>query len=289
MPVPNYMVAKALRKLHARRSYDGIDEDLRGWNWDRPPLKPRAYLGLSMYDVVSYCPTKRDVWLRRVKRVHVEPSLPMKVGSLVHEVIHGVSMIARKYLVLNNKPWKLYGVMVEEVSKYLTGLDIPEGFEEWFKDFSEYLITQIISEASWNTVGGSLNSWLPWISEVRVDGSYLGLSKNLRIDAVMEGGLVIDFKVGKPNDIHKVMLAGYAMVLESNVELPIDYGMIIYINNVGGIPRISLEPIYLSSDLRKDFIDYRDDTIDMLLSDYEPKPAGQCPDSCPFKSICGVR
>lgn len=288
MPVPNYVIARALRKLHTRRFYDQIDEDLRGWNWDKPPIKPKAYLGLVMSDVVSYCPSKRDVWLRRVRGLTPEPTLAMKFGSLVHDVIHKVSQIARKYLVNNTKPWKYYVNILEEVTTSLNNIngEIPEEFFEWIKDFTEYLIIQVLSEASWNYVGGSVGSWLPWINEVHVDGSFIGLSKNLRVDAVMEGGLIIDFKTGKPHEIHKIALTGYAMALESNTELPIDYGVLIYINNVGKSPRITFEPIYISSDLRKDFLDHRDDTIDMIISEREPRPSPPCPDTCPFKNVC---
>ena len=108
---------KELRKLHLRRFQDPIDESLRGWNWDRPPVKPRAYLGLSVSEVASYCLTRRDVWLRRIAKVYPEGNEVLKLGSLVHDVIHLAIEYVRKYVVNEVSPWVAYNDIVETVMK----------------------------------------------------------------------------------------------------------------------------------------------------------------------------
>ncbi len=285
MPIPNYVILRELRKLHLRSSQDLVDDSLRGWSWDRPPLRPRAYLGLSVSEVTSYCPTRRDTWLRRMMKIYPESNDTLKTGLLVHELIHKTIKHVRKYLAINDNPWDVYRDVVEEV---VGSAEIPESIRSWAVQLVKYIAIQLVAEASWSSVGDGINPWLSWISEVRVDGSLLGLSKNLRVDALTGSNIVVDFKLSKPYENHKLMITAYAMVLEANLEVPVDYGLIIYINGVGSSLNIKVESLCISSYLRKDFIDARDEVIDMVLGEREPPKATSCNPACPFKNYCGV-
>ncbi|MCS7109125.1 MAG: type I-A CRISPR-associated protein Cas4/Csa1 [Sulfolobales archaeon] len=283
MPLPTHVILKELRKLHLRRFQEPVDEELRGWNWDKPPIRPRAYLGLSVIDAAPYCPTRRDVWLRKAVKVPPELNEQLKVGLTIHEIIHATLKCLRKYVLTTQHPWTTYEDVLEEVMK---AVNIPEGMNGWGTQLIKYMIIQTLAEASWNVVGEGATPWLPWISEVRVDGSSLGLSKNLRIDALTGSNILVDFKMGKPCENHKLMVTAYAMALEANLEVPIDYGIIIYVNGVNDSLNIKSEPIYVTSELRKDFIDSRDEVVDMLLSDREPPKAQACIPSCPYRNQC---
>ncbi|MCC6023064.1 MAG: type I-A CRISPR-associated protein Cas4/Csa1 [Desulfurococcaceae archaeon] len=283
MPIPSYVMLKELRKLHMRRYQDPIDESLRGWNWDRPPVKPRAYLGLTVSEVASYCPTKKDVWLRRVVKAVPETNEALKLGSLIHDVIHTTIECFRRYVSSGVDILNAYNDVVDEVLKKST---IPEQISNWVTSLVKYIVIQLLAEVLWSSVGDGINPWLPWISEVRVDGSLLGLSKNLRIDAITGSNVVVDFKVAKPSENHRIAITAYAMALEANLEVPIDYGLIIYVNGLGNTPKVSVESLYISSDLRKDFIDTRDELIDMIISEREPPKATSCSPTCPFKNSC---
>lgn len=283
MPLPTHVILKELRKLHLKRFQEPVDEELRGWNWDRPPVRPRAYLGLSVIDAAPYCPTRRDVWLRRAVKVPPELNEQLKVGLTIHEIIHATLKCLRKYVLTTQHPWTTYEDVLGEVMK---AVNIPEGMNGWGTQLIKYMIIQTLAEASWNVVGEGATPWLPWISEVRVDGSSLGLSKNLRIDALTGSNILVDFKMGRPCENHKLMVTAYAMALEANLEVPIDYGIIIYVNGVNDSLNIKSEPIYVTSELRKDFIDSRDEVVDMLLSDREPPKAQACIPSCPYRNQC---
>lgn len=285
IPIPSYVVLRELRKLHIRRFQEPIDEELRGWNWDRPPLRPRAYLGLSVSEVASYCATRRDTWLKRVVKASPGSNDTLKVGLLVHELIHKTIKHVRKYISVNENPWDAYRDVVEEV---IGTAEIPESIKDWTTQLVKYIAIQLIAEASWSSVGDGINPWLSWISEVRVDGSLLGLSKNLRVDALTGSNIAVDFKFSKPYENHKLMVTAYAMALEANLEVPVDYGLIIYVNGVGSSLNIKVESLYISSYLRKDFIDSRDEVIDMILSEREPPRATLCNPVCPLKNYCGV-
>lgn len=283
MPVPNYVILKELRKLHLRRAQDPIDESLRGWNWSTPPVKPRAYLGLSVSEVASYCMTRRDVWLRRVAKAVPESNELLKIGSLVHDVIHLTIEYVRKYVGSGLDPWTAYNDVVDNVVK---STSMPESVSGWLINLIKYVAIELVADASWSYVGDGINPWLPWVSEVRVDGSLLGLSKNLRIDALTGSNVVVDFKVSKPCDNHRLAITAYAMALEANLEVPIDYGLIIYVNGVDKSVKVVIESLYISSDMRKDFLDARDDVIDIVITGREPPKAPSCSNACPFRNYC---
>ena len=57
---------------------------------------------------------------------------------------------------------------------------------------------------------------------MRIDGSLIGLSPNLRVDALVSGNLIIDFKVGRKFENHELALAAYTLALEANLEVRVD-------------------------------------------------------------------
>ena len=143
------------------------------------------------------------------------------------------------------------------------------------------------SAASMLLYGGEGVGWLPWLSEYRVDGSLLGLSSRLRVDAVDGAGVVVEVKYGRPSRRHAVGLAGYALALESEHEVPYDYGIIVRVSGVpGGRPSLRVEPVFIGGKLRREFLERRDDAVDVLLSGSEPPRPARCPETCVFYSVC---
>jgi len=277
---PSFVFGKLLRRMHSLRQAYPIPDELRGWSWDKPPVKPRAYLSLGIYEVASYCPTRRDVWLKRFCGATPTEIPAMKLGLDVHEVISSVISSVRRYVVLNDIEVIDPSIVDEVLRKYEE--------REWFKMLRHLaMITYhvLVSDYLWFKHGNGGQPFLGWLSEVRVDGSPIGLSSNLRVDAIVSGNLIIDFKVGRRYENHELALAGYALAIEANTEVPIDYGFLIYIIPNGNI-RIDVKPVYVGPDIRRDFIDARDEVIDMILSEKEPPKSPTCPYTCPFKHAC---
>lgn len=281
MVVPSFVFVRLLRGLRRLSSSYPVSPELRGWCWDREPLRCRAFFGLGIYDVASYCPSRRDVWLRRVAGVRGSDVPSLRLGSDVHEVISLVVNGLRRCCYLDDL-WSCSDV-VDAVLRRFEG-------REWFcvlKDVAYITYHTLMSEYVWSRYGVGHQPLLELISEVRIDGPPLGLSPNLRVDALASGGLVIDFKVGKYHENHELALAGYALALEANLEVPIDYGFLVYIQpNGNGELKISVKGIYIDSDLRRDFIDARDEVIDMLVSGKEPPKPPTCHSTCPYRSYC---
>jgi len=276
--IPRSNLYKLLRRLHWLRARDPIDENVRGWNWDKPPLRPRAYLGLGVSEIASrYCETMRDIWLRRVENIQPKITEPMRRGLVIHQVIHLAIQDVLRELINGKTPWDAYEYLCTRAHKKLRNLNI---HEKWALNLYKMIIMKWLSESS----NGSIPLLL---TEHIVDGSQLGLSRYLRIDALAEGGVVIEFKYGSWRDHYRAVLAGYALALESYIETPIDYGLIILINDLDSkIPTIRIEPIYIDTDARMDFIEYRDEAIDMLISGNEPPKSSTCSPNCPFREVC---
>jgi len=267
---------RGLRRLHRLRSQDPIEEEYRGWGWDRPPIRPRAYLGLGVSDVAyRYCPTKRDVYLRRLG-VNGEVSGPVLNGSLVHAVFHAAAQDVRRELVLGRTGWEAYERLSYKAVRRLKGLGVDVYRDAWLLDLYKRL-----------TLSWCSDEWMGPLTEYRVDGSVLGLSSNLRVDGLVELGVVAEVKYGKPQEFHKLALAGYALALEAEMEVPVDYGVLVYASQYGRSVRLYWEPVYLSSSLRNSFLEARDDLIDLLLSGREPPRAASCPEHCPYRGVCG--
>lgn len=266
---------RSLRRLHRLREQDPVEEEYRGWNWDRPPVRPRAYLGLGVSEVAyRYCPTRRDVYLRRMG-CNGERTQPLVDGSLVHAVFHAACSDVRRELVMGARGWEAYERLAARAVERLEELGVELESREWLLDLYKQLVIAWCSE-----------EWSGLFAEYRVDGTPLGLSRNLRVDGLAEGGVVVEVKYGRPHDFHKLALAGYAMALEAEMEIPFDYGILVYVANGSGRAGISWDPVYISTSLRGEFLEARDELIDMLISGREPPRATSCPRSCPFRGEC---
>ena len=276
-----------LRWLRVLRSYaEGypVEPSLRGWSWQYPPVRPRAFLGLSVYDVASYCPTRRDVWLRRVAGVRAQPSHAMKLGLEVHEALSSVVRAVRRYLHSPDDVPRVYGVVGRLLRSRSSGCESRECVK-LVEGVGWLTYHTLVSEWLWSTSSSYLAPALLSLSEVRVDGTPLGLSGWLRVDAIPLSNVVIDVKVGRRSENHELALAAYAMALETSLEVPVDYGLLIYVSWNGGLG-VEVRGVYVGPDLRRAFIDSRDEVVDMLLSSREPPRAADCPSSCPYLGVC---
>ena len=111
----------------------------------------------------------------------------------------------------------------------------------------------------------------------------LGLSPRLRVDG-LGIGFVVEVKYGSWRSDYPVGVAGYALALEASHEIPIDYGLVVLVNNDGS--RIDIEPVYIGEDYRAEFIAYRDEAIEIILSENDPGRPVKCSDNCPFYNTC---
>jgi CRISPR-associated protein Csa1 len=279
------LMLRTIRRLYTWSRRDPVDEELRGWNWDKPPLRPRAYLELGVSEVASkYCETRRDIWLRRKVGAKPGPSEPLSKGRLIHEAISLAISEASKLIVHDWTPWSIYEFLKDKWRRLLSSEQVE--YAKLVESIYKQTLLTILGELAYEDAVKSNRSQPVLISEFRVDGGNLGLSQNLSVDVVLEGGVIVDFKYGAPREFHKLSLAGYALALESEFEVPYDYGLLIYINDSNGRFKTSYKPIYINSHVRRWFIEERDEIIDMLIENREPPVDSQCYSGCPYLKVC---
>jgi CRISPR-associated protein Csa1 len=160
-----------------------VGEELRGWRWGEPPVAPPPLgVRLSVSDVVGgFCESRRDVYLRRVLRVRVEPNGVVKFGGYIHEVFRR-SWVALRRLVEEGvvKGWELLQHFDAEAAAKeaaeAAGAD-PRGVE-----LARFLAVQVaarVDEAASRGKSDPLSvaaRAVPLLAEYVIDGRPLGLT-----------------------------------------------------------------------------------------------------------------
>jgi len=271
-----------------------VDESLRGWRWDEPPVQPPPLgVRLAVSDVANrYCDSGRDLYLRRVLRVEASPSDAMRFGRFVHDVLR-LSLREARRLIIDG---------VDSGDELLNGFDAARVVEEaaagagWVFDergvrLARYVAVQVAAELDRVLARGSFvdrealaHRVAPMILEYPVDGSVLGLTQ-LFVDAVAFD-IPIEVKVGHSIDSHELALAGYALAMEAEFEVPVNHGLLIYVH-VNSRVRLRVRHVAIGDSLRRRFLEARDELMELVASGRDPGRSGRCPASCPFLQVCG--
>ncbi len=306
----DYKILKYLRTL---RKENDVSESLRGWEWYREPVRPVTdMVKLSVSDISNrYCPTMRDIYLKYVANINARPNFSMIWGKAVHETFRSILETVRKILtesdVITGSELleKLYEDNVIEATVDLVMKNVIKDREEVANNdnqlskirkacinLAKFIALQIASridiELAKNRTSIELSSRvLPFFTEFKIDGSLIGLKDCLKVD-ILYHNIVIELKCGKPEHFHKLALTGYALAIESDLEIPIDYGVIIYVNFTNGklIPKIRTVPVLIDDELRREFLELRDSAMEIILHERDPGLAESCPQDCPYMTYC---
>ena len=115
MVVTPHALFSVFERLRLRGGLEPVGDGLRGWGYHEPPVRPRAAgLELGVSEVVyGVCPTRRDLWLRRVQRVEPGAGDGARLGTLVHRLFEEA---ARRAAVLYHE-----GVRGPEIASVVSG------------------------------------------------------------------------------------------------------------------------------------------------------------------------
>lgn len=294
---------RLLKGLIPKSRQNEVNEDLRGWNWHRPPLEPLYEAKLALYEVASrYCPTGRDLFLRRVHKVKPPPNKPMVLGSLFHDAL--VTLMVRAKRLIYHKGVAGYQEIVQTLrqpdlsfaQRYRTSLT-DEDYEDALRkceiiwEFESARIVARIQEylAKQPHIGeDSLVSLaIPVVVEQKLDGSFLGLSSNLSSDAfTFSEPMVLDLKFGEPRPFHRLTTTGYALVMEALHEYPINIGCLIYVEFRDNRLSILKDFHLIDDELRQWFIEERDEKMRIVAEEIDPGRADECYAACPYYATC---
>lgn len=291
--------------LPKSRAIDVV-EDLRGWNWHRPPLEPpfegmALEWGLRMGEVAGkFCSTGRDVYIRRI--LNVEPEVPAQaaLGGFFHDVVHEVVYRAKRGVYLHGTDWgRIIGEMTATESEWEMWLRrLPSAVRQkaatagrrlW--DFeAERAFVRLKETVSCHphlSADALVARALPVVAGQRIDGSYLGLSRHLKVDVgTWAEPMVVNLKFGWRREEDKLTGAGYALAIEAAMEVPVNLGCLIYVTM--DEHRIGIErEFYLIDDaLRQMFVEERDGRMYNLMYERDPGLPEECPVSCGFLRVC---
>lgn len=280
----------------------GVVDELRGWNWHQPPLEPVYGSVLALYEVAGkYCPSGRDVFLRRVQGIKGEPNSAMIQGMVLHEVLADLLVTAKRAIYLHGT--EKYRAICEELEKYIpektshfAGLTDSEAADlsrkvEILCSFEKARVLSRLQEVltRYPYIGEDslANLTIPVVVEQKLNGAFLGLSGNLSTDAfIFYEPMILDLKFGEPRDFHRLGTTGYALVMEAIYEFPVNLGCIIYGEFRGDRLIVKRDIHIISDELRQWFIEERDEKARFVTEEIDPGLAEDCPTNCPFYQVC---
>jgi CRISPR-associated protein Csa1 len=303
---------RRFRLLRKELEAKGVSEELRGWSFDSPPVEllSRSIL-FSVSELAGrYCQFMRDIYLRRVLNVKPPPSVKMARGIVLHTISReSISAVKRllfssevrsgSELVENLLPLTKNVVdrSVIETESHLAKLsnDVKNQLKVEASAFFRFLIIQAaaridqaISKYPHSDVDSIINVAVPPVVERKVDGGLVGLSRELSIDIYTPFNAIVDLKTGEVREFHPYAATGYALAMEAEEGTPIDFGFIVYvrIESPRLVPSFRLRYFVIGDELRREFLELRDEAYEVISVGRDPGKPPKCPDYCPYYVVC---
>lgn len=299
---------RVIRQL--RQIYGNINDELRGWNWSNDILTPTLEgVSLSVSEIANrYCPTYRDIYLRRILGKPAPNTYKTIRGWIYHAISSRTVQEVKSTLY---KRWPCNGmkliILLEEKKKDVVNsifirynveklLNVEE-FQSLKKD-SESLYDYLILQAAARLdrvaseikkvpdVESVISRVIPVEVEKIINGRLLGLSRELRVDMFTDRRVVIDIKTGDPRDFHKYTIAGYALAIEADLEIPIDYGAITYLSVENEVVKVENIIHFIGDEMRREFIEIRDEIFNIIHNGSDPGMPVSCPEYCIYYCVC---
>jgi CRISPR-associated protein Csa1 len=289
-----------LRRLLPEVREQGVAEELRGWAWERAPTRPIYDVPLAVYELAGkYCGSGRDVYLRRVLGLRAPPNRGMLDGRALHALVADLLVEAKRLIyqhgqacleALDGLRHRPLPVPAEPTSGTQAWLELGHKMD-LVRAFQARRIVQRVEDVLTRQPNAGPDAIaalaLPASVELKLDGMFLGLSPHLSADAVLfAGAAVADLKFGPREAFHRLTTTGYALVLESLYERPVDIGCIVYAEVRKG--RLTVERDYhiIGDELRQWFLQEREEKARLVAEELDPGLPAECPNSCPYLNTC---
>lgn len=150
-------------------------------------------------------------------------------------------------------------------------------------------ITSILSSAPSINADSLVAHAIPLTIEHRTDGSRIGLSRGLSIDAFQAlRPMIMEMKTGKEQEFHRLTLAGYALAFESAFGRAVNFGMLAYVRFLEDrpVPYVMRRVCPIDDRLRLQFLQMRDRKLEIIGQPLDPGLPRRCPSACSYFEIC---
>ena len=303
-----------LRRLLPEARRRGVAPELRGWSWDQAPLAPAYSPRLAMYEVsAGYCETSRDVYLRRVVGMKGTPNVAMIAGSLFHELLSTLILSAKKAIYCRTEQvvdvlkqlgeqCPIDGATEVEVNSSRLGADlarIGDGRQRaetirqarllWRFELNRILarVEEVLSSQPHVGPDSLAAMAVPVTVELNLNGTFLGLSPYLSTDAfVFSEPMIIDLKFGPKQPFDRLSTTGYALVMESVHEVPVDIGCVVYVRFRDDRVLIERDFHLIDDELRQWLIEARDTKARLVEEEFDPGLPSECYEQCQYLGFC---
>lgn len=303
-------IEKRINMVRTRISELGISNDLRGWSYANPPVKPMRDTLLSVSELAArYCPTMRDIYLKRVMKTFPPHNYKMFRGIAYHELISSTILESKRYFYTKGivSGSEFYEDMINRVSDLVNhammaarsrignvGDDEAYRVSESAVKLCKYLlievahsVNQTLSRFPHTDVDSLVSESVPPITEMKVDGSLVGLSRELSIDLYSPINAVIDVKTGDIRGFHRLAPTGYALAIEADKGIPVDIGIVAYLSiEEHAVPKFLLDVFPINDELRREFLEIRDEAQLLVSKGVDPGMPAYCPEYCPYFTHC---
>ncbi|MEM3786309.1 MAG: type I-A CRISPR-associated protein Cas4/Csa1 [Nitrososphaeria archaeon] len=303
-------VDKRLKLLRDEFSQRPTSEELRGWNYDSPPVQPFSHsIKFGVGELAGrYCETLRDIYLKRVLNIKPPPNVKMVRGIALHEIIKNVIFEVKKFIFNNpssvgldllneliGKGLELSNMAVERAESSIGKLSKEEHenlVRECLGTYNFLLIQaaakydQTLSKYKYAEPDSIVNIAVPPVAERKVDGTLVGLSSELSVDIYTPYNAIVDIKTGEVRKFHPLTAAGYALAVECDENIPIDFGFILYLKFERKIPSFQIRYFVVGDEIRREFLEIRDEAFEIVESGRDPGMPSKCPEFCPYYTVC---
>ncbi|MDJ0274756.1 MAG: type I-A CRISPR-associated protein Cas4/Csa1 [Aigarchaeota archaeon] len=301
---------RRIRILRDQGDASAISPELRGWNNSRPPVKPIGRHLLSVSELASrYCPTMRDIYLRRVARIQPPPNFKTFRGLVYHFIINQLTVRSKRHifergkiagpelfeLLLEEEPVAVESAVRDAYARVQISEDEARSLTPLASKLYRFLALQVAASVDLThsrfphaDVDSLVNESIPAVSEMKVDGSLVGLSRELSVDIYTPYNTVIDVKTGDVRSFHRYVGAGYALAIESDKGVEVNFGITLYISVQPSAPAPEVKADYyvIGDELRREFLELRDEAQLLIERGKDPGMPVRCPEFCPYYTIC---
>lgn len=310
--LPENVRRRLLRRYRRRSREVVVDDRFRGWAWEVAPIDPPYDYELPLSELTGrYCESMRDIYLKHVEKKKRPTNAKMIEGGLYHSVVASVILEAKRELYslmkpstseLGNHLTSIRDEVIDDMIEHARRPDITEEVGKWDAvrmrpnmvwlwdhEVNQIVATvdSIVSAQPFIGVDALVNSAIPVVVEQKLDGRNIGLSGQLSADAFGSEGVVLDIKTGERRQFHRLSTTGYAMVIESMHEYPVDVGCIVYCWFRKPIPpTIEYDLHQIDEPLRQDFLELRDLAMKLIFDQKDPGLPPVCYNDCPYWSEC---
>ncbi len=227
----------------SRRMY--VSDELRGWNWNRPPLENIYCQPLTLCEIANqYCETGRDLFMKKVEMIKVEPNYKIQEEIHLNKILNHLITCTKRAIYKNEI--KDIEKAMDEISRINVDFVnfMVESFDESLKqeledkiktiwDFESkricFRIQEILAKHPDIEEDSLVAQAIPVTVEHRLDGSFIGLNNYLSVDAFsFTESMLFEVKYEEPKLFHRLLVTGHALAMEALSSFPVNIGCIVY-------------------------------------------------------------